>query len=539
MDREPDLELHSRSVEAEIREGFPPDNDLSSPGQHDEEADSAQSESYILDGQQRVTSIARVFLNADREKLYYFDLRKLYEAHSSEDDPSWIRQRARGKADHAPHRKEKNRLLRADIALNQQQSSTYVSEYFDDSDDFPDFKVDRAGAREATAKINGIFETIRNYKVPVVSLDAHQGVESICRVFETINSTGTRLRTFDLAVARFFPNPDLRKLWEDTLDSKPTLREFDVDGERVLQVLSLVVAAQEGRYPEPSRKNLLGLDPEIIKEKWEDSADVLAEAYRWAESQGAKPDALPSEIVLVAMAAVQGFVRANDAGAEFRWPDEVFMRRWYFSKAIQGGAARASNYRIGQDFIALRAWLEAGEQPPCEEVTLNEDLLLRLKQSDVRYKSLLNLLGITVREDMITGQRLDGASVHDHHIYPRNASKTRGLDLARLDSICNRIPILAETNQRVGEGYPEEYFDELASSARRNGTQDGLRRRLSDCLIPGDPTEAGWASRFDCDGFERFCLDRAALIVARVREVVGQSLKSDLSEDEVAEQASD
>ena len=430
----------------------------------------------------------------------------------------------------------KNRLLRADIVLDQQLAYTYVSEYFDDSDDFPEFAADRGRARKATATTNGVFETIRNYKVPVVALDAHQGVESICRVFEIINSTGTRLRTFDLAVARFFPTPDLRELWEDSLDSNTVLREFEVDGERVLQVLSLVVAAQEGRYPDPSRANLLGLDPTVIKEKWKESADVLAETYCWAASQGAKPDALTSGTVLVAMAAVQGFLRAHNPAVEFRWPDELYMRRWYFSKAIQGGAARASNYRIGQDFTALRRWLESGEYPVCEEVTLNEDVILQLKPSDVRYKSLLNLFGITVRGDMMTGQPLEGQDIHDHHIFPRNASKTLDLNLMRLDSICNRIPILAATNLSLGEAYPEEYLGELVSSARQNGTIEGLRRRMEYCLIPGDPREVGWTSQFCPERFEDFCRYRATMIVARVREVVGQSLRSDLSEDEFAEQ---
>ena len=202
LDRKPDLPLASRSIEAEIREGYPPG------GLFDNAERRTEMESYILDGQQRTTSIARVFLNAHPKKLYYFDLKSILESHSQE-ETSWICVRARGKTE--PDRKENNRLLRADLILNQTKADIYVSEYLEDSDDFPEFN--RNATREAAASIKGIFETIRNYKVPVVTLDRDRGVESICRVFETINSTGTRLRTFDLAVARFFPEPDLRKLW--------------------------------------------------------------------------------------------------------------------------------------------------------------------------------------------------------------------------------------------------------------------------------------------------------------------------------------
>ena len=198
LDKNPDLPLATQDIQAMIREeDLPPDTQPPS-----DDSQHTEVESYILDGQQRTTSIARVFLNAHRTKIYYFDLKDILEHHDDE-DTSWIRTRYRRKGNN-PGRRENNRLLRADLCLLQEESDMYVSEYIEDSGDFPEF--DRQRSREASAKIKGIFEKIRNYQVPIVSLDPDHGLESICRVFETINSTGTRLRTFDLAVARFFPN---------------------------------------------------------------------------------------------------------------------------------------------------------------------------------------------------------------------------------------------------------------------------------------------------------------------------------------------
>ena len=75
-------------------------------------------EFYILDGQQRTTSIARVFLNSHPRHLFYFDLKKILEVHQ-EENPSWIVTRRRGKT--APDRKDNNRLLRADLTLEPKQ----------------------------------------------------------------------------------------------------------------------------------------------------------------------------------------------------------------------------------------------------------------------------------------------------------------------------------------------------------------------------------------------------------------------------------
>lgn len=119
--------------------------------------------SYILDGQQRTTSIAHVFLNAHPRKCYYFDLKQMFEKHREQEDTSWIIERQRGKKE-SPNRKDNNRFLRTDLVLDQAKADIYVSEYFEDSGDFPN--LNRTEHRKAAARIKGIFETMRNYKAP-------------------------------------------------------------------------------------------------------------------------------------------------------------------------------------------------------------------------------------------------------------------------------------------------------------------------------------------------------------------------------------
>jgi hypothetical protein len=493
--RKAELPLTTRSIEAEIREGYP------SNGIPDEDKTGTDEESYILDGQQRTTSIARVFLNAHPKKLYYFDLKRMLETHERE-ETSWILTLQRGKTE--PDRKKNNRLLRADIILDQAKADIYVSEYIEDSGDFPEFEHDKTAGRKAAARIKGVFETMRNYKVPVVMLERDSGVESVCRVFETINSTGTRLTTFDLAVARFYPKPDLRGLWADALDEHPTLKNFDVDGERVLQVLYLVASARKGKYPDPTRSNLLALTPDEIGREWGRSSKALAETYKWVRAYGARPETLPSHYVLVALAAVRGLVQ--DDVSKNPWTNGDLIRRWYFSKIMHAGASQASNYRIGQDFDALRRYASDGTPPAVTEVSLNVDMVLQLKPTDVRYKSLQNVFAMTLRQDLMSGHKIDSESVlHDHHIYPKSARRKHSLPPRMLDGICNRVPVLDVSNLSLGEAYPDVYFQAMADRAQSQGTLGDLSRRLQDCMIPGNPQEPTWANSFSIQRFEAFC----------------------------------
>ena len=59
-------------------------------------------------------------------------------------------------------------------------------------------------------------------------------------------------------------------------------------------------------------------------------------------------------------------------------------------------------------------------------------------------------------------------------------------------------------------------------------------------MIPGNLDESAWSDSFEIDKFEEFCRGRAELIVSRVREIIGESLKvGSLSEDEMAEEDED
>lgn len=159
---------------------------------------------YVLDGQQRLTSLVRVFLQASKDDLYYFDLDQLYESDASDRNPaSWVKKRNANK-------KLTMRYLRSDMITEAEKCEVFVQEYFES--EYPELSGDRHGQRKAAAKVNRIFETMRNYQIPLVIIDRGDSTEAICRIFETINSTGTRLTTFDLAVARFFPDPDLHEL---------------------------------------------------------------------------------------------------------------------------------------------------------------------------------------------------------------------------------------------------------------------------------------------------------------------------------------
>ncbi|MDE0648326.1 MAG: DUF262 domain-containing protein [Cyanobacteria bacterium MAG IRC4_bin_6] len=520
----PALPLADNSVDAEI-----PQNQISKRSHSDEKY-------YILDGQQRITSIIRVFLNADKKSYYSFDLEEMLDSKAyDKHQDSWIEITSRKHTIKIRNQETQGQYLNPDIVLDQKESHREVSKYIRNRKDLDeDKKIDAEG------KILGILEAIRKYTVPVVIINQDSGLESICRIFEAVNSTGRRLKTFDLAVARFYSEIvdseriDLKKWWRATREKYKVLKYFEVDGERILQVVCLVTAIreQQNKYSEPTRGNLLSLEPDWIKRDWENSSEALAKAYQWAQAQGAQPkrdgakSTLPSHSVLLALAAVKSL-------GENPWKNDNFIRRWYFSKVIQTGVSRSLNYQISEGFQALWTYVKNDKRPEFPQVRLSVKILLKLNPTDIRYKALQNVLATTIRQDLKSGEIIHpGSILHDHHIFPRSTGKKNKINGRTLDSICNRITILANSNQGLSNKSPQIYFKNMVDHARAEGTLLDLKRRMECCLIPGNPEDPQWPDSFSIDRFDEFCRKRAELIISRVREIIGDSLQVNVSSDD-------
>ncbi len=522
--KSPALELGSRSIEAVIREEYPPEVIL---GAEDEGQDAEHF--YVLDGQQRLTFLARVLMNAHPKKSYYFDLQLLIEDFPS-NELTWFRNRS--KKYPPPERKDKGRLIRSDVALDSTKVEVYVSEYLEDSDDLPELRDDRTKRLEASAQIKSVFETIRNYQIPAVILERDAQVESICRIFETINSTGTRLTTFDLAVAKFFPEPNLRDLWNSTQEEYPVLVEFEIDGERVLQTIALYLAGKEEKNTEVSRSALLAINPQSLKESWHLAAKSLANVYTWARGQGSRKSTLPNHGVLVAIAAARAWESEINKSLS-----ESVLRKWYFCKVLQQGSTQRSNSQISRDFSSLMTYLKTGDQPEFPKVLLSRTTLLNLTRKDAYYKAIQSLMATTIRHDLKTGQTIDGNSeIEEHHIFPRRLAKNNKIPKGLIDTVVNQIPILAQSNRSLRDQEPFYYLDKLVKSARQTDTVDDLKRKFSDAMIPLNPEEDS-LDDLKVERFKQFLEKRADLLLERIREVIGDSLiNSELTPDEEAEE---
>lgn len=512
--------LSSRAVDAALRtQEFEDDGSESGHESQRVVSEGQAKRFYVLDGQQRLTSLVRVFLQASPRVNFYFDLQKLYEL--DKDQTDWVI--TRRKAQSMPRR-----YLRPEVVRDAETCQVLVEEYFEK--DSEALRGDRASQRKASARVNRIFETMRNYQVPIVIIDRSESHEAICRIFETINSTGTRLTTFDLAVARFFPLPDLHELLTAARLRHPTLERYEVEGERILQVVAGSMHTAKGNYPEVTRSAVLSLPREEIIARWDESAASLSRAYDWIEEHGAVPGLVANENLVVPLALFLGI--ATDAWKRDHPGCMATLERWYFANCLQQGARQASNYRSSQNISQLCNWVQLGTTLEVPAVSLNLDGLLKLRKADNRYGAVHALMRWRCKTDLWTDDVIDTKDVEDHHIFPAAMCRRDGLNKRLLDSIANRLLVATKTNRSLGDQPPRDYMGKLFGAARTAGTLVQKKRILRDTCIPPEDTTEAFAAQFAPAKFEDFVQKRGELILQMVADVLGDAFQSKVIDEQ-------
>lgn len=175
------------------------------------QTDDLEPTDYVLDGQQRLTVVYSCLGAPEKGSGFSasYDLRNGEFIESPEEPNPFI----------FPLRLmfETSRLLDFRTALRAQNADEKTNEIFDE-----------------------IIKVFSNYRIPVVTLK-ELTVEEVCPIFERINSSGTRLSTYDLLVAA---------TWTTTFDLNSKANEIraaldpkgfgDIEGDALLKCLSAV-----------------------------------------------------------------------------------------------------------------------------------------------------------------------------------------------------------------------------------------------------------------------------------------------------------
>lgn len=477
----------------------------------------AQPEAYILDGQQRLTSLYQSLLhpgpvetqNSKKQKIrrwYYIDMLKALDPEAERDDlfvsvpetkritKDFGRQTQMDLS--SSELEYEHHMMPTDKLLDGMQWILSYNKHWDNSKTLHP-RVNVAKFLEEFGRL--VLDAFGEYQLPVINLGNDTPKEAVCKVFEKVNTGGVILNVFELVTASFAAHDDDFHLRDDWSERSKRLRGKygvlqGIEGEHFLQAVALLATNDRrkqdlaGGAPENQatgisckKETILNLTLEEYH-NWADAVEIgLEEAAEFLFNQSIfshKDVPYSSQIVPLATLFVELGEELHSVNAR------SFLERWYWSGIFGEFYGGHTETQFALDLRQVSEYVrEEGRREPTlvTQASFIPERLLTLKtRNSAAYKGLYALQMKNGAADWKTGDSLSIATwlsknIDIHHIFPKawcRRLKPSPIPERLFDSIINKTPIDAHTNGLIGGRGPSEYIPRLegyVDSAKLDG----------------------------------------------------------------------
>ncbi|MGZ4865153.1 MAG: GmrSD restriction endonuclease domain-containing protein [Halobacteriota archaeon] len=498
-------------------------------------------ERFILDGQQRLTSLFLSLLSDDAvetkdakgrpiKRWYYLDIAQALspngdkeEAIISLHEDRCIRNfRGEIEADYSTIEKEcEAELFPLRVIFDGSAWMKWVLAYL---------KVHPEHQDKLTKLDQDVVQRFEQYLVPVIALGKETPKEAVCNVFEKVNTGGVALTVFELLTATYAAdNYSLRDHWEAI---QGRLAQFQskvlkkIENTDFLQTVTLLATYNRSTDSQEAavsckRKDVLKLSLEDYKmyeeqaiEGYEAAAELLHTQKFFTTRD------VPYRTQFVPLAAILA-VLGKEGKAEGA---RAKILRWFWCGIFGELYGSATETRFAKDLPDVVSWVRGGPEPiTIQDAHFAPDRILTLKtRNSAAYKGLSALLLTHGAQDFCSGETIDVLKYFEkgidiHHIFPQAYCKEKHYPEDKYDCIVNKTPLSAYTNRIIGSNPPKIYLPRLQ---RKAGISDD---KLQEILISHaiDPN-----TLFSND-FYGFFEDRKWAFLNIIEKAMGKPLAGD------------
>lgn len=437
---------------------------------------------YVLDGQQRITVIYSSF-GADRNDPGFspmYDLRlERFHAHV-EPQQIW----------HFPLRI----ISKTTDLLNFRQGLLTL-----------------ADSAALQGRLDALIGAINDYRLPVVEL-RDLTVEEVCPIFERINSSGTKLSTFDLIAAATWTQEFDLSDHADAIAEAVRPRGFQgMSKDTILKCIATLLISSVKKE-------------DILKIRERPRVEVADAAERTRVSLLRSIDHLHNEFGIQAMAFLPYeahllcLCRVFSGLTHLTAEQNLRLRRWFWRSSFSQHYRGASEAFITTSLADASAWVvdgtgaaEAFGAPPTAEALRNMDFHFRSATS----KAHVIALAKRQPSNMTNGVKIDLSEALSsynnrqyHHVFPKAYLRNLGRT-ANIDSHCNIVMLSASENNRISDAEPSIYVP--AAVAALGGQAPAV---FSANLLP-DPG----AYAYETADFDQFLTMRGDLLEAYISKL--------------------
>ena len=405
---------------------------------------------YVLDGQQRITSLYAVRkgvrLTRDNIEIDYKDITIDLAA-----DPDGEEEVVLESAPKADDHVTVYDLLNAAMKTLVEDHPQYI-------DSISDYK-----------------QRLEQYHFSTVVIDEYP-IDVACDVFTRINTGGEKLTLFQIMVAKTFDQDrfDLDRRFEELKSSKSE-RDLEsvsydtVSSETVLQCVSAVVCESV------HQRDILKISKEDFIAAWEIIKNALFQAVDYLRSHlGVRVSGiLPYPALLIPYT----WFFAKKDGQSVSQHENKLLRQYFYWASLTNRFRSGAGSKIADDIGRVKLII-GGRQPQYDQQELtvqSEDLARRVfSAGDAYTKAVVCLLSEREPRRLNANAKVEldnkylkrANSKNYHHFFPRAFLRDQGYESSEANSIMNIVLVDDHTNKRViGAKPPSKY---IAKFAREN-----------------------------------------------------------------------
>lgn len=442
------------------------------------QAPGSPADFLVLDGQQRLTAGIHL-LYATGPRQYFLRLDRIFElciskkinfevkeeviqfVHDLDETDSYISARPRT-ADPRSQLVKKHLLCTAllvDAAELNYAMMDYVLEYPDRRDFVYRLLVP-------------FFSLAKTDTVPVIEIDATTQIESISRIFTTLNTTGQMLTPFELVVSILFPKDiDLTQEIKDYREKGKYYECMDGTGEILLQTIAMLGGKEpkKANLPKTINAELYIAHKDLAYAALEALGRFLTDNLGAAlDSKGV--DMVPYDAVYAPMALALKDINDRNLKGLDRLSAEKKLSRWYVGSALSQRYQEGVHNKQVRDYEDFKLWLDNDLSVPAWLTEVAIPRLLRHSPNGAIGKLIRGLINYRSPKDPVSsngiGYRPGAFPTEKHHVFPKKYLPTiSGWSKGdQSDVILNLMFLESETNRRWINGNPADHIREASNS---------------------------------------------------------------------------
>lgn len=313
-------------------------------------------------------------------------------------------------------------------------------------------------------KIATLTERFKDYEFPVVTIKDRTNQE-VCRVFQRINSSGTSLSTLELLAAWTWSDQfDLRSEIETLIDRLADRGYEQLDESLLMRCLAAVVLNRiEADELVDVSPNQLILGMSKLKQAVYATVDFLGGELRIKNVVF-----IPFPIMIVPLV---GFFARNLKPTSAQL---VGLRRWFWHCSFTQKYKAGTNTAVMADLQSMERLARGIPEFDSLDASVDPNLFKKTwRINSTLAKAAICLLAQLCPKSLLSGSTVDLETAmaaynarEFHHIYPKAFLATQGIPFHESNVIANVCFLTSADNRSISDSDPREYMAKIPESLK-------------------------------------------------------------------------